>query len=205
MDKFPLVVSYYTKDTLYQFAAQNLIDSLEHWGLEYHVEGIASLGSWERNCGYKPFFLYEKLEQFQRPLFWVDADAVFEKKPAYLPAFQADLAVRINKEWETSHPSYMMSGSLYINATEIGQRILKGWAKGCLEQLSDPHRTEEVWDQIVLRDLLLRKEYRAHIESLPSGYTAIDGNRLDEREITDVVIRHYQASRRFKKIINNVD
>lgn len=202
MKNFPLIVSYYTQDTLYQLEVQNLIASLEKWGLDYHVEPIATLGSWERNCAFKPFFLYEKLEQFERPLFWVDADAVFESAPQYLEVFSADIAVRINEELSLEHPSKVMSGSLFVNATEGAKRVVKAWAKLCLERISDPARTEEVWDQAVLRDILFKHEHQAKIGALPRGYTAIVGNPHDEREIHTVTIAHYQASRRLKKTIN---
>ena len=137
MANFPLVVSYYTKDTLYQLEVQNLIASCEQWQLEHHVEPIASFGSWERNCAFKPFFLFKMLEQFNRPIFWVDADAVFKKAPEHLDVFAHDFAVRINHDFEDSHPSKVISGSLYVNATEGAKRILKSWAKECLDSLSD--------------------------------------------------------------------
>ena len=202
MDEFPLIVSYYTQDTLYQLEVQNLIASLEKWDLEHHIEPIASFGSWERNCAFKPFFLLEKLQQFGRPIFWVDADAVVLKKPRYLDVFKSDFAVRINEELENSHLSKVMSGSLYVNATEGGERVLKSWAKECLDRLSDPERTQELWDQVALRDVLFRSVAGAAIAALPHGYTTIIGHPLDEQRIDDVVIGHYQASRRFKKIIN---
>jgi hypothetical protein len=202
MADFPLIVSFYTKDTFYQLEVQNLIASCEKWQLAHYVEPIPSFGSWERNCAYKPFFLMAKLQQFSKPIFWVDADAVFIKKPKVLDIFDWDFAARINGDWEDTHPSKVNSGSLYINATQGAERVLKLWGQKCIDFLSDPHRTEEVWDQIVLRDVICRGVPGAKITSLPMGYAAIIDNPNDEKEIDDVVIGHYQASRRFKKIIN---
>ncbi|MES2122180.1 MAG: putative nucleotide-diphospho-sugar transferase [Chlamydiota bacterium] len=205
MKGFPLIVSYYTKDTLYQLEVQNLIASCEMWGLEHHVEAIDSLGSWERNCAYKPLFLYQKLEQFQRPLFWLDADAVFLQKPQLLDQFSSDIATRINASYEANHPSRVITGSLYVNNTEPAKRVLKVWAKGCIESLTDPKRTDEMWDQVVLRDVFLRQDHGARIEALPLGYAMIVGHPLDEEQAGERVIGHYQASRRFKKMINGVE
>lgn len=205
MDRFPLVVSYYTKDTLYQLEVQNLIASCEMWGLEHHVEPIDSLGSWERNCAFKPLFLYQKLEQFQRPLLWLDADAVFLQKPEMLAQFAADIATRINPDYGADHPSKVITGSLYINNTEAAKRVLKVWAKGCIDALLDTNRTEELWDQVILRDVFERKDHGARIEALPLGYAMIVGHPLDEAEAGERVIGHYQASRRFKKLINGAD
>jgi hypothetical protein len=205
MKQFPLIVSYYTKETVYQLEVQNLLASCDKWNLRHCVESIPSFGSWERNCAYKPMFLLQKLHQFREPIFWVDADAVFFKKPEILPTvFQADIALRINAEYPDDHPSKIMSGSLYVNATLEAERVLKSWAKECLEQLSDPQRTEELWDQIVLRDVLKKNIAEAKIDSLPLAYTRIMGHPLDEKTGVEPVIAHYQASRRFKKIINEL-
>jgi hypothetical protein len=202
MSDFPLIVSYYTKDTLYQLEVQNLIASCENWRLDHHVEPIDSFGSWERNCAYKPLFLLQKLKQFNKPIFWVDADAIFVKKPVFLKVFQSDFAVRINTEWSDEHPSKVMSGSLYVNATLGAERVLKSWAQECLNRLLDSHRKEELWDQVALRDVLKRSVPGAKVGSLPLGYTAISDSPYDKKEISEVVIMHYQASRRFKKMIN---
>ncbi|MBS0620105.1 MAG: hypothetical protein JSS61_01420 [Verrucomicrobia bacterium] len=195
MADFPLVVSYYTKDTLYQLEVQNLIASCEMWGLKHWIEPIASAGSWEYNCAYKPFFLYQMLQKHQCPLFWVDADGVFAKKPEVLEVFSNDLAVLIN-DLPDDHPSKVYSASVYVNATEPAERILKLWAKECCDQLADPHRTEEVWDQIALRNVLHKGE--ASVGKLPIEYAAI----FDQGEAEHAVITHYQASRRLKKSIN---
>jgi hypothetical protein len=203
MKAFPLIVSYYTKDTLYQLEVQNLIASCERWGLDHSIEPIATLGSWERNCSFKPFFLLEKLKQFQQPIFWVDADAVFINKPKHLEVFNSDLAVRINGALENNHPSKVISGSVFINATQGGVEILKAWAQECIDSFSDPHRTEEVWDQIALRDVISRGSPHLKFGALPLEYMTIVDHPDDEREAGEVVIAHYQASRRFKKIINS--
>ncbi len=203
MAEFPLIVCYYTKDTLYQLEVQNLIASCEQWGLEHHVEPISSLGSWERNCSFKPFFLMEKLQQFQRPIFWVDADAVFVKKPQWLDVFEKDMAVRINEKWDDAHPSKVITGSVFVNATDGAAKILKSWGRECIDSFLNPQRTDEVWDQIALRDVILRGEKGMDIGPLPLGYMAIVDNPCDQKEIDNVVIAHYQASRRLKKTINS--
>jgi len=203
MEEFPLIVSYYTQGTLYQLEVQNLIASCEKWGLEYHVEPIASFGSWERNCCYKPFFLMQKLQEFARPLLWTDADAVVVQKPRWLDAFGEDFAVRMHDDLEEGHPSKVLTGGVYVNATQGGARILRAWGEECIKAFNDPHRTEEVWDQITLRDALRRGMPGVRIGKLPGAYVAIEGNLKDEKEVPDPVILHYQASRRLKKLIND--
>ena len=115
---FPLVISFYTKDTPYQLDAHHLMASCDKFGIEHHIEGIDSYGSWELNCAYKPFFIAEKLRQFERPVLWVDVDAVFAQKPKILKVFEKDFAVYSQKDLEPDHPSKIRSGTIYVNYTE---------------------------------------------------------------------------------------
>lgn len=198
---FPLVISFYTKETGYQLEVQNLIESCRLFEIESHIEGIPSFGSWELNCSYKPFFIHQKLKEFKRPLFWVDADGVFVQKPRFLPQFNADLSVRSHEEYPPNHPSRVITSGIFINYTEPAVRIIRSWAEECRRQITHPDRNEEFWDQIALRDVLLREDHGAVVAPLPLSYAKIVDHPLDEKEILDPVIEQYQASRRFKKLI----
>lgn len=196
---FPLVVSFYTENTLYQMEVQNLIASCIHWGLEHCIEGIPSFGSWEFNCGYKPFFLLKKLLALKRPLLWVDADGMFVKKPEKIDAFSADLSVRINDDCPEGHLSKVISSTVYVNHTEGGYQLLRFWAEECYRQLNNGDREVEYWDQAGLRDAIFLGQHRATVAPLPHAYAKI----FDQTASEEAVIEHYQASRRFKKLINS--
>ncbi|HEY2811071.1 MAG TPA: putative nucleotide-diphospho-sugar transferase [Rhabdochlamydiaceae bacterium] len=183
---------------------KNLIESCEKWDIAYHIEAIDCFGSWELNCSYKPFFLLSKLQEFKRPIFWVDADAVFLRAPAVLPEFSADLAVRINDTCPAEHRSKVMSGSIFVNMTPEAAKVLKLWASACYQTLSNPDRKEEYFDQIGLRDAIFSGTHGATVARLPHAYVAVEGHPVDQKEILEPVILHYQASRRYKKLINNV-
>lgn len=181
MSFFPLIVSYYTQD------AQKLIKSCEKYNLTYHIEPIESFGSPELNVSYKPFFLLSKLQEFKRPLFWVDPDGAFVQKPAVLAEFSADIAVRMQQ------PSKVLSGSIFVNATEKAKTLLKQWASICYHTLSDPDRTETFSDQTALRDAILSGSHRAQVVDLPHAYMAIEGHLVDQKEIAHPVILHSKA------------
>jgi hypothetical protein len=199
MRSFPLVVSYYTLDTLYQMEVRNLIASCEKWGLECSIDGISSLGSWELNCGYKPFFILQKLIEFKRPVLWVDADGVFVSQPEVIEAFSADLSVRINEECPQNHISKVISSTVYVNWTEQGTQLLRLWAEECYAQLSKTPKETEYWDQEGLRDVIFSGKHEGKIAPLPYRYAKIFDQKMDEKP----VIEHFQASRRYKKIINS--
>jgi hypothetical protein len=196
---FPIVISFYTVDTLYQMEVQNLIASAEQYGVETRIVGVPSFGSWELNCAYKPFFILEQLKQLQRPVLWVDADGVFVKKPSMLQQFQADLAVRIEDNLAWDHSSKVITSTVFVNHTPEGVGLLRAWARECQAQLTDPSRTTEFWDQIALRNVLVNSKDK--IGSLPLSYAKIFDHPEDVKTVSDPVIVHYQASRRYKNLI----
>jgi len=200
MKKFPTIVSFYTYDTLYQLEVQNLIASCEQFHLETEIEGVPSFGSWELNCAYKPFFILKKLEELKRPVLWVDADGVFVRKPEILEEFKADFATRINRDLSETHPSRVVSSTIYVNYTPNAVKILQSWTQECRRMLLDPQRTEEFWDQIALRNVL--NTVKADVRSLPLAYIKIFDHPLDDEQEPNPVIMHYQASRRLKRPVN---
>lgn len=198
---FPIVISFYTKDTFYQLEVQNLIASCEKFGIICDIEAINSFGSWEVNCAFKPFFIHRKLQELKQPVLWVDADAIFKKKPEILPVFAKDFAVRINADIPIDHPSRVMSGTVYANYTAGADALLRLWAKRSQEEINRVGRKEEFWDQISLRDALYCEENPAAFDTLPHTYTRIVDHRGDLQLEEEPVIEHYQASRRYKKLI----
>lgn len=198
--KFPTIISFYTYDTLYQLDVQNLIASCKQFDLETEIEGVPSFGSWELNCTYKPFFILKKLEELKRPVLWVDADAVFIRSPEILEEFEADFAVHINHTLHDTDPSKVLSGTIYVNYTEKGMKVLFAWAQECRRILLDPERTEEFWEQIALRNVLNR--VNADIRLLSPAYIKIFDLPWDEGQNSTSVIVHYQASRRLKQSVN---
>ena len=193
---FPLVISFYTKNTPYQLDAHHLIASCEKFGIEHAIEGIDSHGSWELNCAYKPFFIAEKLRQFQRPVLWVDVDAVFVKKPKFLKVFEKDLVAYCEPRLPHDHPSKVRSSTVFINHTEGAVEMLKEWTQECHRLLVDPTRTEEFWDQMALRNIYLAQK-SSQVGRMPISYVKILGHSGDEK-CSNPIILHLQASRRAK-------
>lgn len=192
---FPLVISYYTKNTPYQLEAHHFSASCQKFGIEHHIEGIDSYGSWELNCAFKPFFISQKLQQFQRPVLWVDIDAMFVKKPTRLKVFEKDFAAYCETGLDPDHPSKVRSSTVYINYTQRAGALLKAWAEECQRLLVDPTRTEEFWDQIALRNVYLPQK---NLGNLPVSYIKILGHPVDAKCPNPVII-HCQASRHAKK------
>lgn len=202
METFPLVISFYTKNTQYELEVQNLIASCEKWNLEHFIEGIDSFGKWELNCAYKPFFIFNTLKRLQRPLLWVDADGVFVRHPEVIDAFNSDFATRINEELPQDHHSKVISSTIFLNYSEKTLQLLRQWMENCKKTLTDEERKEEFWDQIALRDALFDNSFNAVIKPLPISYAKIFDHPLDLSSAPEAVLEHYQASRRFKKLVD---
>lgn len=189
-----LIVSFYTEK--YAEEAERLMHSCREWDLEAHIENVADHGSWERNCAYKPFFILEKMQQFQRPLFWIDADAIFVQKPDFTIFESSDFSCRILDFLPEDHSSRVLSGSLFVNNTPDSREILKRWCQECSCQLADKTHTGDFWDQTALRDVLSALPI-AKFLPMPASYAKIA--YIDQFfSPTESVIEHFQASRRLK-------
>jgi hypothetical protein len=180
-----------------------LIASCELYNLEHAIEGVDSFGSWEINCAFKPFFILGKLKEYKRPVLWIDADGVFVQKPSAITAFNADLAARINDDCPDLHPSKVISSTIFVNNTPKGMNLMRHWAQESQRMLNQENRTEEFWDQIALRNILASNTDKAVISPLPLAYAKIFDHPKDLKDPTPSIIEHYQASRRYKKLINN--
>lgn len=195
---YPTVVSFYTLNSPYQLQAHHLVASCEKFGIPHCIEGVDSWGSWELNCAFKPFFIIEKMKQLQRPLLWVDVDAIFLRKPSDLKVFSNDFAVYTDPELTSNHPSKVRAGTIYVNHTQGGRDFLMQWRAECQRQIADPTRQEEFWDQIALRDTLLLSSHKAG--PLPLSYIHILGHPSDAQKSSRPVIVHLQASRCAKRV-----
>ena len=91
----PIIICYYTKDTGYENEIENLITSCEKFSLPYVVDAIDSLGTWEKNCCYKPRYILDKITSLKRPVLWLDADCVVVQKPTLFDSLECDIALRI--------------------------------------------------------------------------------------------------------------
>lgn len=196
----PLVISFYTAGTPYEEEAEILIASCKRWRLEYLIEARPSLGSWEKNCAQKPLFILEKLKEHKRAIFWTDADSVFIKPPDFTFFEGYDFSVRINSGLEEKHPSKVISNTIYANYTQETEKLIEQWMKNSLDQLYDKKRKEEFWDQTALRDALSTCK-EARILPMPLAYSKIFDSDFFKIAPSEVIVEHYQASRRFKSVI----
>lgn len=196
MKELPLVISYYTEGTPYQLEALSLIKSCQELGIEAEVQPIASHGNWERNCAQKPFFIQKKLLEKKRPIFWIDADAVFKKTPDFSFLLEHDLSFREMKRFSDDIRFKYCSGSLFVNYTPRALEFVNQWCQNCQQKI-DQGADLLMLDQVCLGEIF-ESGFEMKVLPLPLSYIKIFDLDAAEIEESEVVIEHYQASRKYK-------
>lgn len=183
----PVIISFYTNNTSYEDRARELIASIEKvGGIDYYVIGIDSTGSWESNCSIKPTFILHCLNELQRPVLWVDADAQLNAIPRVPDVF--DFAIHRYAGWEFA------SGTVYFNYNERALGLLQSWIDLCqLKPL--------IWDQMLLDEAWARYTQSNALVTgwLPERYTHIFDSHVASGSIVAPVVTHYQESRSVPK------
>ncbi|MDN3505592.1 MAG: hypothetical protein P0S95_08465 [Rhabdochlamydiaceae bacterium] len=192
----PLVISFFTKETYYEKEIQSLIRSLNEFYLEYDIEGLDSKGNWNENCHLKPYFILRKLKEHNRPILWLDADAIVVSPLSFFDNITHDLAVRILEPLPNDHHSKVISSTLYVKPTKSGFTYVENWCEISKSKWKIQN------DQSCLRDVIFGDVKPENILSLPPQYCKISGLVIDDYIKEKAVIQQTQASRLYQKIID---
>jgi len=187
-----IFVGYFTKGSLYEEYARNLVQSLHQFNLHYRVVGVEDLGSWDKNTQHKPTFLKQMLERLDpAPLVYIDVDALVYQLPSLFEQLSKDPTVDIaahilnhKKFGRQDIESELLSGTLYLANTDNTRQIVDQWIHVC-------QQAPKLWDQQALAQVLKANKYKGFRE-LPEQYCVIYDYM---RTVVDPVIVHYQASR----------
>ena len=185
------VIAFYTKDTPYEQEVGNLEVSLNKFEIPYHFMGYKNLGSWVKNCAIKSEFIRDMLIKFpNEDLLYLDADAIVIAYPKYFDTFQGDLGTHMY------HGREMLSGTIYLRNNIKIQQLVDLWVT---EQKMFP----EKWDQKVLQSVVKKSASSLGIQvtNIPAGCVKIFDR---DANVQDVCIVHNQASRRFKKLVEDI-
>lgn len=180
---FPLIVSFYTADTLYEIEVETLRKSCQRFNLDCYLEAVPSHGTWVRNCSRKGPFVLRCLEQFKRPILWLDSDAEIKRFPQLFQSLPCDVAAYM--------PRHLLSGTLYFAFNRSALEVARKWARYCTAQ-------PDTWDQKHLESTLRKMEATTTFVNLPQGYCKVFDNRWNRHAEQTEVIVHHQASRRFR-------
>ncbi len=183
--KFPIITSYYTKDTPYERQVENLKTTLKRFNLENDVVGVKDLGDWHKNTYYKPNFILSMLNKHKgRPVVFVDADAKIRQNPVLFSNLDCDFACHFKLEKE------LLSGTLYFGNTAKSRWLVKKWIE---ENIEHP---KTHMPQKNLRRVFDRHKDEIKWKSLPVEYCMIFDSSA--RYKVNPVVEHFQLSRVYK-------
>lgn len=175
-------VSFFTDK--YLKVALRLKESLIRHDIDHVVEPVDCRGGWVENCAMKAGFILRYWRSSDKPVVWIDADAVVNEHPSIFEHINADIGVHFRND--KRHKNELLSGTLFFNKTEGAGRILEAWAEKC-------KATSNEWDQRILQEVLQEME-NISIYKLPSSYTKIYDTMGGV-----AVIEHFQRSREVKR------
>ncbi|MCK9326767.1 MAG: hypothetical protein M0P69_14845 [Bacteroidales bacterium] len=181
-----IYVGFYTDK--YKEEARKLIETLFKFNLNFYVQRIEDLGSWDANTHYKATFIRDCLDIFCEPIVYLDCDARVLKKPVLFDNLDCDIAFHqlthkyCNKE--------LLSGTLYLDYNVNVLNLVSHWALLC-EQVTAEYEQRKL-------EIALKERPDIRVATLPIEYCAIfDRKEVKDKEI-DPVILHTQASRRLR-------
>tara|TARA_R100000900_G_scaffold143298_1_gene125974 strand:+ start:783 stop:2312 length:1530 start_codon:yes stop_codon:yes gene_type:complete len=195
-----MVVGYYTINTPYQLEAQNLIRSLNKLGINQDVIGVETLGNWQANTRFKAGFMLDMLNKWPNyRLLYVDVDAVVHRMPDLFKNYECDIAVRWQDfRWRKNE---CLSGTIYMENNERTRRICQLWRDINIKEGNESNRMEQ-WNLDTVINQMKAEDPNFTYKNLPPEYTMIFDSMRGMYPNIVPVIEHFQASRRFKKDVN---
>lgn len=195
-----IYVSYATEDSPYvDLLNKSLIPSLLRNGLNVDTEITENRHNWSRNTQLKANIVYKMLIKWQCPIVMLDADAVVLRYPAlfetlgdYDVAFH-NLDTELFWKGKSGKKREPLTGTMFFNYTEKGQELAARWCG-----INDNNEGDN--DMNNFREALTKVE-GLKIYQLPLEYVAIVkfNNEIPDC-IKDPVIKHMQASRKYRRL-----
>lgn len=183
-----LYVSMFTANTPYQEEVKILQKDLDRLALPYEIVGLRTQGSWVKNTQMKPQVIKGTMDKYGKDVVWVDADAEILKYPELFYNLDCDIAFHYIKEWDEK-----MTGTMYFKNNTISREVLNKWIElNSKNDKPDAMNFQTIMEQF--KDVL--------VFNLPNEYIHISDNPYLKCE--QPVIKHNQASRRFKDEVQEI-
>jgi hypothetical protein len=187
-----IVVSFYTRATSYKDDALRLAASLHHHGLEWKMEAIDSLGSWQANTYYKAEFLRKMLDEYpDKDLVWLDVDVTLHSYPGLFETIDADLGVHFIdwKKYGKSDHRELNTSVMFVKNNQRMRQLIDEWISENKQMINTG-----IWEQMNLQNVLADQR-DLKIVNLPATYCKIFDFM---KEVKNPVIELMQASRRYR-------
>jgi len=181
----PVVTAFYTTGTRYEAEAARLRASLDKLGLRHWIIGVEDRGSWAANVKQTPEFLLRAMRHWSgQPIVYVDADAVFWRRPdlfAELSPADHDIAAHYRAGQE------LLNGTLWLSNSPACERVIGTY--WTLVVGNPKERNEQLFLDRAIREL------KPRVFQLPAAYCWIHDVMANDLNGDEPVVEHLQASR----------
>lgn len=160
--KYPVVISYYTIDTVYELEVEKLMASLDTFKIPYQIYGVPTLGSWLNNTGFKAEFVRDVMKIVDRPCVWLDADCEVNKEPVlFAQLLEQKVSISVYIRGGDDEPN-LNSSTIYLGNDAFCKEIIEAWVD---EMKKSDYR---IWDQKCLEFVYKRNLEKFH--KIPPEY-----------------------------------
>jgi hypothetical protein len=197
-----IVVAFATIDTPYEFElSQHLLPSLEKLNIAYHIEVVENKRNWLKNVAQKPKVIYSAMEKYpSKNIVCLDADSEILEYPKLFNEIPENYNIALHiLDWNywyrnNSNVKEILSGTIFLRNNIETKEVVGEWYHRAMNS--------SIWEQKCLEAII--KEKNIPIYELPLEYCYINslpGNKEPFIKIDNPVIKHFQASRKYRKLI----
>lgn len=175
----------------YEREAARLKTSAQEHGVDLHIQLVSPM-EWSEAVMSKPGFILRMMDQFKdRPILYVDADAVFRQKPDPMPD-GVDFACHWFRRTK-QHPVEMLTGTLWFRNTVIVREFVAEWAETTREYgwSSTPEQESLAEAFRKWKDRLVYHDFGPEMVFIFDDFKEIYPGKVP-------IIEHFQASRRLR-------
>lgn len=187
------VVVYFSENTPYEKEAGVLKLTLDVLQISHAIYSFKSQGSWQKNTQFKGRFIQFVLDEFKdKPVLYLDADALVIQKPVLFDTIDCDIAaVHYNKSSE------LLSGTVYFANTPNCKMAVNRWVELNTNYPDILPDGRVAWDQRTLRLAIFKIPGIKFVE-LPQEYTWIVELTQKSSPGLAPVILHTRGAYRFQ-------
>jgi len=196
------MISYYTVRTPYEEEVQKLVKSALKVGVPLKTYGLPATGSWRGNLNHKSATILKAFEEFpDKDIVFVDADAIIHRWPALFDELSTKAVYDVSACFfsytkRSGDKDELLSGTLWFRNAEVGRALVRRWHEIGLERRDVRH---QYCLKLAIQELQ-RSGIPVRVFRHPFAYTCIFDYRQARKGVAPV-IEHYQASRRFRRVV----
>lgn len=182
----------YTVKTPYEKEIKFLEEGLIKFSVEYHFYPIKSTGNWQKNTQQKANVLLQSMNDFpEYDVVWLDADALLLQKPVFFETVDCDFCASLRPHREHKRHR-LLSGTMFMKNNDKMKSVIKQWI--------ELNKTNRLWDQENLYNIIEKNKRNLKIENLPGTYVKMLPSRIPENNINpNGVVWHKQRSRKIRE------